>query len=114
MGTVTNIAQNLAAAASSTATNGSAKDCGGPLMVGRVGVWVKNGSTPPSAGCVITVLVSEDGTNYFSIVINAGIVASTEYHYNVNVSGWRYVNCNFASTSQSVDKRADLTGIANV
>lgn len=95
----------LASTTSSTSETSSAWNLttafGGLLVASVV-----NGGTGPSTGCLVTVEVSHDNSEWIAFdSVRAGVAASTTYTWNWELRDAMYARVTFGSTSQSVTKR---------
>lgn len=109
---LTSVQQNLidqsAVLAGGVGTASGLTSC---LVIGRVAVEVTP-SANLSNGCLLTLEVSIDGTNWTGIAaVRTGLDANEAYLFEFDVDGWQHVRIHYGSTSANVAIRADLSGL---
>ena len=111
---LSNHSEELLDQTNTSASSGSSTNTG-IMAVGKVGITLINGATAPSTPTAVTIGVSQDDTDYIDIVKDLEGPADNngEQHYEIDVSGWQYIQVDMTATDQNVTKRAHLSGIEN-
>lgn len=115
MATATKTARTIVASVTDGLSKSGSLDISTALGL-LVTARVVNGGTPPSTGCLVTVNVSTDGTNWRKYTsLRAGVTASEVYDFPVSIAGpAMHAQVTFGTTDQSVTKEAlghELTSV---